>query len=401
MRSAARAEETAAAVQTYYLGLKKQPLHTDTPTPAKTKTAAPKPKTGFTVLELAKLYNFPDDADGSGQCIGIIELGGGYAESDLKKYFGGLGLSVPKVTPVSVDGVKNNPTQGDYGLDAVVTMNIEVAGAVAPGAHIVVYFAPNTDHGFLDAISAAVADEENAPSVLVICWGSPENNWTTDAVTAMDQAFQAAAKKQITVVCSAGDNGVTGGVDDGHPHLIFPASSPWVLACGGTHLIASGGKVKSEVAWNDNNGGATGGGVSEIFPLPDWQSEVAVPTTEDGHRGRGIPDLAANASPSTGYLVSVHGREMVVGGTSASAPFLAGLIALMNQSLGRKLGYINPLLYKKIGPAGVIHAITEGDNGVQGVKGYRAGPGWNACTGWGRPDGRKLIEALRAHSDVS
>ena len=142
--------------------------------------------------------------------------------------------------------------------------------------------------------------------------------------------------------------------------------------------------------------GATGGGVSEIFPLPDWQSEVNVPTTEDGHRGRGILDLAANASPYSGYLVRLHGTETVVGGTSASAPFLAGLIALMNQSLGRNLGHINPLLYAKIGPAGVIHNITSGDNGVQGVKGYPAGPGWNACTGWGSPDGRKLLEALRA-----
>lgn len=409
VRSAARAQETADAAQTFYLGMKTQaesvhPQPADTPKAAKTGSPARPRKSGFTVPELARLYNFPTELDGSGQCIGIIELGGSYRKSDLKTYFDELGLPVPKVTPVSISGARNSPTGNSVDLDAVVTMNIEVAGAVAPGAHIVVYFAPDSNQGFLDAISAAVADEENAPSVLVIAWGSPENSWTRDIVTAMDQAFHAAAQKQITVLCSAGDNGVTAGVTDGHAHVVFPASSPWVLACGGTRLTASGEKVKSEVAWNDRNdrkdmyGGATGGGVSEIFPLPDWQSAVDVPATDDGHRGRGIPDLAANASPYSGYQVRVHGSEMVVGGTSSTAPLLAGLVALMNQSLGRNLGHLNPLLYTKIGPAGVMHNIIEGDNGVQGVKGYAAGPGWNACTGWGRPDGRKLLEAFRAVS---
>lgn len=402
VKSAARAEDTATAAQTFYLGMKNQAetaqLHAaDQPKPAKPEPPAPARKTGLTVPELARLYNFPTELDGSGQCIGVIELGGGYRKSDLKAYFDGLGLPNPKVTPVSIRGAKNAPSSID-GVGTVVTMNIEVAGAVAPGAHIVVYFAPNTQQGFIDAISAAVSDETNAPSVLVITWGSSEKNWSREAITAMDQGFQAAAKKQITVLCSSGDNGPTGGTKDGTAHIVFPASSPWVLACGGTRLTTSRGKIISEVPWDDKKWGATGWGVSEIFPPPDWQSEVNVPASADGHRGRAIPDLSGNASPSHGYKILEHGKEIVVGGTSSTAPFLAGLIALMNQSLGRNLGHLNPLLYQKIGPAGVIQSITEGDNGVDGVRGYAAAPGWNTTTGWGRPDGRKLLEAFRTHS---
>jgi kumamolisin len=402
VKNAARVEETATAAQTFYLGMKTQAETAqlqapDQPKPTKTEPAASTRKNGLTVPELARLYNFPTELDGSGQCIGLIELGGGYRKSDLKTYFDRLGLPNPKVTPISIGGAKNSPSSID-GVNTVVTMNIEVAGAVAPGAHIAVYFAPNSEQGFIDAISAAVADETNAPSVLVITWGNSEKNWTQEAITAMDQGFQAAAKKQITVLCSSGDNGPRTGGINGHARIVFPASSPWVLACGGTRLTTSKGKIISEVPWDDKKWGGTGWGVSEVFPLPDWQSEVNVPASADGHRGRAIPDLSGNASPSRGYKILEHGKEIVVGGTSSTAPFLAGLIALMNQSLGRNLGHINPLLYQKIGPAGVIQSITEGDNTVDSVKGYAAAPGWNATTGWGRPDGRKLLEAFRAHS---
>jgi hypothetical protein len=351
----------------------------------------------FTVPQLTRLYDFPNEFDGQGQCIGLIELGGGYKQSDLDIYFDGLGLRLPKVTSVSVGGVKNSPTGSLAGLDSMVTMNIEVVGAVVPAAHIVVYFAPNTSQGFIDAISAAVADKENNPSVIVVTWGGPETNWTTEAMAQMDEVFKAAADQHITVVTAAGDDGVTGGVDDGRAHVVFPASSPWVLTCGGTRITASGNKLISEIAWNDNDAGATGGGISNFFPVPDWQSGVSVPVGEEGHRGRGIPDLAANASTYSGYRTVVHGEEVVLGGTAASVPFWAGLIALMNQALGRNLGYINPLLYSKIGPAGILRGITEGDNGVKGIKGYSAAPGWNACAGWGSPNGKKLLEAFRLH----
>jgi hypothetical protein len=351
----------------------------------------------FTVAELMQLYDFPNEFDGDGQCIGLIELGGGYEHSDLNNYFGGLALPIPTVTPVSVGGVTNSPTGSSAGLDSMVTMNIEVAGAVAPAAHIVVYFAPNTEKGFIDALSTAVADKVNSPSVLVVTWGGPENNWSKGAMTKMDEILKAAAAQHITVLTAAGDNGVTGGVDDGRAHVVFPASSPWVLTCGGTRITRLGNELNSEVVWNDSEAGVTGGGVSSFFPLPDWQSQVNVPIREDGQPGRGIPDIAANASPQSGYNLLIHGEAVALGGTAAAVPFWAGLIALMNQALGRNLGYINPLLYSKIGPAAILRNVTEGDNGVKGIPGYSAGPGWNACTGWGSPNGKKLLEAFRLH----
>jgi hypothetical protein len=361
-------------------------------TKKKPKATAIRP---FTVPELSRLYGFPTGFDGRGQCIGLIQLGGGYRESDLKAYFSKLGIEMPKVTWESIDGAENVSTRSD-GLDFQITLNIEVAGAAAPGAHLVVYFAPNTEQGFLDAVEKAIADEVNRPSVLPITWGQPETNWTEQAKNRFDKLFQAAAAKNITVICAAGDNGATDGLNDGKAHVDFPASSPWVLACGGTRLTASADEIVEEVVWNDGSSGGTGGGVSDVFPLPVWQSDSYVPVGRNGQRGRGVPDVAACASPQSGYSVYVHGKWIVLGGTSASAPLWAGLIAVLNQGLGRNLGYINPVLYREIGPAGVLRSITKGDNGVPGVKGYSAGPGWNACTGWGSPNGMKLLEALRS-----
>ena len=348
----------------------------------------------FTVPELARIYDFPNELDGSGQCIALIELGGGYKQSDLKTYFNDLGIPMPKVTWESFGGAKNHPT-GPQGPDTQVMLNIEVAGAVAPGAHIVVYFAPNTSEGFLGAIETAIADEVNRPSIISISWGGPETSWTPEIMTKFDLAFKTAAGRGITVVCAAGDNGVTDGVIDGKAHVDFPASSPWVLACGGTRLTVSASKVVSEVVWNDGTSG-TGGGISSVFPLPDWQSRANVPTGEDGHQGRGIPDVAANASPETGYSIYAHGHSIVVGGTAAATPLWSGLIALLNQGLGRNIGNINSELYSDIGPAGVLRGITEGNNSVNDIKGYTAGPGWNACAGWGTPNGTKLLQALRS-----
>lgn len=354
---------------------------------------------GFTVPELSRLYDFPTEFNGRGQCIGLIELGGGYKNSDLKTYFNQLGLQMPKVTWVSVGGGKNRPSRDGGGADAQVTLDIEVAGAAAPGAHIVVYFAPNTTEGFVEAVKAAVDDKINNPSILSISWGAPEANWTMQALAKFDQAFQTAATGGITVVCAAGDNGVIDGIQDGKAHVDFPASSPWVLACGGTRLTAAKQTVQSEVVWNDG-ASATGGGISNVFPLPDWQSEAKVPAGIGGHIGRGIPDVAASASPQSGYRVFIGHSERIVGGTAAATPLWAGLIALLNEGLGRNIGNVNRELYSSIGPAGVLRSITEGNNGLYKVKGYSAGPGWNACTGWGSPRGKRLLEALRSGSNL-
>jgi kumamolisin len=345
----------------------------------------------FTPPELAKLYGFPAGLDGSGQCIAIIELGGGYRTADIQAYFHKLGLPVPNVKTVRVDGGNNQPSNPNSD-DGEVMLDIEVAAAVAPKALIAVYFAPNTTKGFLDAITTAIHDTVNRPSVISVSWGMAEKNWTGQAMTSFDQAFQTAAALGVTVCCAAGDNGSTDGVGDGMQHVDFPASSPFALGCGGTKLVGAGTSITSETVWNENPlSSATGGGVSDFFPVPTYQSAAGIPVSANpgGHKGRGVPDVAGDADPATGYFVRVDGQEFVIGGTSAVAPLWAGLVALMNQKLGHRVGFLNPLIYGSLVGAAVFRDITVGNNGA-----YSAKPGWDACTGWGTPIGAKLLHAL-------
>jgi kumamolisin len=211
---------------------------------------------------------------------------------------------------------------------------------------------------------------------------------------AMDSAFQDAAALGVTVCCASGDDGSGDRVNDGHAHVDFPASSPHVLACGGTRLEGSGATIEKEVVWNEGtNNGATGGGVSDTFALPDWQSKAKVPPSANAgkHVGRGVPDVSGDADPQTGYEVLVNGQSFVIGGTSAVAPLWAGLIALANQKLDTRLGNVSPLLYKLSSKSGAFHDISTGNNGA-----YKADAGWDACTGLGTPNGQKLISALQA-----
>jgi kumamolisin len=336
----------------------------------------------FTPIQLASLYNFPSGT-GQGQCIGIIELGCGYRPADLQKYFSELNVALPNVSAVSVDHGKNQPTGDPNGPDGEVMLDIEVAGAIAPAARIAVYFAPNTDQGFLDAITTAIHDTNNKPSVISISWGSPESAWTAQSMTAFDQAFQAAATMGITVCAASGDNGSSDGATDGSDNVDFPASSPYVLACGGTSLQASASAITSETVWNDGaQGGAGGGGISNFFPRPPYQEGLAAALTAGGTKSlpnRGVPDVAGDADENTGYDVRVDGTDTVIGGTSAVAPLWAGLIARINSAKGQPVGYINPVLYQNLS---AFHDITQGNNGT-----YSAASRWDACTGMGSPIG--------------
>ncbi|MBO1739847.1 protease pro-enzyme activation domain-containing protein [Leifsonia sp. TF02-11] len=359
--------------------------------------------TSYTPPQLGTVYDFPAGTDGSGQTIAIIELGGGYEQADLDTYFAGLGIPTPSVTAVGVDGGANVPGQDPNGADGEVMLDIEVAGALAPGASIVVYFAPNTDAGFLDAVSTA-AHATPTPAAISISWGQSEDQWTAQARTAFDQALQDAAALGATTTVAAGDDGSSDRVGDGKAHVDFPASSPHALACGGTRLDAdtSTGTVRSETVWNNGAGnGATGGGVSAVFALPSWQGTVGVPLgpggtdaggAANGPGGRGVPDVSAVADPQTGYRVRVDGTDLVIGGTSAVAPLWAALIARLAQSRGKRFGLVQPALYDST-RAGQVAAgfrdITSGDNGA-----YAAGAGWDACTGLGVPEGARLLAAL-------
>jgi kumamolisin len=344
----------------------------------------------FNAPQVAQAYDFPANTTGSGQTIGILELSGGYIASDLATYFKNLGIATPAVTAVSVDGATNSPTGDPSGADGEVELDIEVSGAVAPSARIVVYFAPNTDQGFLDALTTAVHDTKLQPSVVSISWGGPESSWTQQALTSFNSACEDASTIGVTILVASGDDGSTDGASSGTPTVDFPASSPYVLACGGTRLTLSGAKISEEQAWNElsANEGATGGGVSEFFALPSYQQSANVPKAPNGFVGRGVPDVAGDADPESGYNVLVDGQQAVIGGTSAVAPLWAGLLARINQSLGKNVGYLNPLLYTKNVEA-TLHDITVGNNGT-----YSAGPGWDACTGLGTPDGAALLAAL-------
>lgn len=344
--------------------------------------------TSYTPPQVAQAYAFPTGATGQGETIGIIELGGGYQASDLQTFFQGLGLSTPSVTAVAVDGGSDAPGS-DTGADTEVMLDIEVAGAVAPAAAIVVYFAPNTDQGFIDAVSQAVHDTNHKPSVVSISWGGSEDSWTAQGRTQMEQILTEAGGLGVTVTVAAGDNGSADSVTDGQQHVDFPASAPHALACGGTTLRAAGAQISSETVWNTPSHGTTGGGVSRQFALPSYQSAAKVPDNVDsGKPGRGVPDVSGDADPETGYKVRADGADQTVGGTSAVAPLWAGLIALLNQSIGAPLGFAQPHLYPLLGSA-AFHDITSGNNGS-----YSAGPGWDACTGLGSPDGTALAQQL-------
>jgi kumamolisin len=343
----------------------------------------------FTPVEVGNLYSFPTKGNGAGQTIGIIELGGGYRALDLKAYFKALGVKAPSVKSVSVDGGLNKPGV-DKDSDGEVMLDIEVAGAVAPGANIVVYFAPNTDQGFVDAITTAAHDTTNKPSVISISWGGPEDSWTQQAANAMLQAVTDAAAVGVTVTAASGDNGSDDGVGDGKLHVDLPACLPPVLGCGGTRLNASAKTITSEVVWNEtaSNEGATGGGVSKTYALPSYQASAGVPVQpETNFAGRGVPDVSGDADPVTGYQVRVDGKNMIIGGTSAVAPLWAGLVALMNQQLGRPAGFLNPAIYQFGGSA--FRDITSGNNGY-----WKAKSGWDPCTGLGSPNGAALLKAL-------
>jgi kumamolisin len=367
--------------------------------------------TSYEPNQVADIYQFPQGTTGAGQTIAVIELGGGFETSDLASYFGGLGIAVPSITAVSVDGASNAPGSDPNGADVEVALDIQVIGAVAPGAAQLVYFAPNNgDQGFVDAISDA-SQASPAPVAISISWGESEDSWTAQGRQAMDSAIADAAALGITVCVAAGDNGSGDGATDGQVHCDFPASSPHALGCGGTTLVAdpATGAVSSEVVWNEtaSNEGAGGGGVSDQFALPTWQATAGVPARASGTTaagsggsdsggsagGRGVPDVAGNADPTTGYQIMSDGQSQVVGGTSAVAPLWSALIARLAQATGQPFGLIQPALYAGITPGSDVAGfrdITSGNNGA-----YSAGPGWDACSGLGVPVGGDLLTRLQ------
>ncbi|THD80905.1 MAG: peptidase S53 [Phenylobacterium sp.] len=345
----------------------------------------PHAATQLTPNVVAKLYQFPV-AKAANQCIGLIELGGGFRASDNNRAFKAMGLPTPKVTAVSVSGGKNQPGV-NTNADGEVALDIQVAGGAAPGAAIAVYFAPNTTQGFVDAITHAVHDQQFKPSVLSISWGSSENGWTQQTINAMSSAFRDAARLGVTVCAAAGDNLAPDGQTDGKAHADYPASDPYVVGCGGTYITFEANEITSEVVWNRGDSG-TGGGYSALFPKPPYQQ--ATPGVAQAHRG--VPDVGGDADPNSGYDIVVGGVGGAIGGTSAVAPLWAALFALINQDLGKPVGLPHAVLYAS---PKAFRDIVKGDNKAGGV-GFSAAPGWDPCTGLGAPIGGAVLTSFRA-----
>lgn len=374
----------------------------------------------LTPAAIEQRYSFPR-GDGAGQKIAVAEFDGAYLARDLQAYCHKYGRRMPTVTEVALsgselltlDGFQHMSEENQAAqLDASgeVMLDIEVVAGLCPGAAIDVYFAPFSEKGWVDLLNAVTAATP-APVVLTISWGRAEDSpdWSPGAVQEINQRLQAAAMLGITVYVSAGDDGASDGAQDGTYHVDFPASSPWVLAVGGTMLE---GADQQEVAWWQTpgqrfvngvpvGGGATGGGVSGVFGRPGWQDVKVASLRPDGFDGRVIPDVAAIAGPP-GYDVFVLGQEIRVGGTSASTPLWAALLARIVSGLpaGEQRRFLTPLLYGNPSggsPVGQVacHDITTGDNRSIGLtEGYQAGDGFDAVTGWGTPDGAVLRRLL-------
>ena len=351
----------------------------------------------YTPPDLAKLYAFPGEADSAGQTLAIITVTGGYRQQDVDAYFAQLGLPVPSITTVGIGGAQNAPGPADQPpspADIEAVLDIEVAGALVPAARIVNYFTPNTDSGLLESVRAAV-HAAPVPTAISLSWGATEESYSAHFIRAMEEVLREAAALGITVCAASGDSGSSNDVYDGGSHVNYPASSPHVLAVGGTTLIGDPGTgtIHSETVWNAGSGQVTGGGVSNLFDLPDWQAQADVPNRfGKAEKGRGVPDVAANADENTGYQILMNGKTAFVGGTSPATPLWAALVCRLAQKVGRPFGLLQPLIYRNL-TTGQVSAgfrdIVAGDNGS-----YAADPSWDPTTGLGSPDGTALLNVL-------
>ena len=340
--------------------------------------------TTFNPLQLATLYNFPPNLNGSGQKIGIIQLGGGYVLSDMTTYFTYLGINTtPNITAVSVDGAVNNPADTS-GANLEVILDMQVIAALVPNAAIRIYFGPNSYQGFYNVINAAINDN---CSIISISWGATESQWSLSTLTAYNNLFQTASTKNITILAASGDYGSSDGKVGNNVN--FPSASPYVLACGGTNLkTINNTTISTEIVWS-----GSGGGVSKTFARPSYQNNLPQNTLNLLNGKRGSPDICGNADPNTGYVLysASQGGYFVVGGTSAVSPLWSGLLGRINQSLGFNVGFINPFLYSQ---TNIYNDILQGNNGA-----FSGALGWDPCTGWGSPNGVKILNALTANNN--
>ena len=428
------------------LGLDSVPLHT--PRAGLTGTA---PR--YTPGQLAEHYRFPAQ-DSSALTIGLLQFGGGYRRDDLTEFARRLGLSLPPIRDIEVAGGggthgRNAPLPADemrriamawqeaaslvdfakaaggsfndFLGSMEVTMDLELAAALGGGASVAVYFAPPGSDGWRRALYEVVGEGYAAgppvaplPAVLSVSWSECECAFGAEDLRLIHNALTAVARKGVTIVCSSGDWGSAG---DWHPSVAppanvhFPASSPAVIACGGTAIAERAGSA-TDLAWRGTMLGvpvATGGGMSGFFPRPAFQASLVCPTGKGTWladpaaqlAGRWLPDVAANAAFESGVHLVVGGQDLAGGGTSAATPIWASLLVRIQAVLGHPLAGLNHWLYDQ-GPAGGCRDVVSGNNDITNGKvvSYQAGPGWDPCTGFGAPDGEALLARLREHPEA-
>lgn len=318
----------------------------------------------YAARQVAAAYACPVDRfDGTGTTVGIVELGGGIPTNDLA-----LAKLPNRVLVVSVNGGQA-VSDGPDGADGEVALDVEVVAGVAPGANIRLYFCPNTDSGFINAVAQASAECD----VVSISWGGPETQWSSSSIKSFSAVLANSRARGVPVFVASGDNGSTDGTKSNV--VDYPASDPNAIGCGGTKLtLNADGSRAAEVTWDDDDRqSATGGGVSKVFA------------------GRQVPDVAGNASPATGYHVVVDGASYVIGGTSAVAPLYAACYAIVKQASGKAFDFVNTV---QTNPT-VCFDVTVGDNG-----GYKAGTGRDQTTGFGVVDFGRLLTVLTSGTQL-
>jgi subtilase family serine protease len=378
--------------------------------------------------------------DGKGQTIVILGTGNTpNIEKDLKAFDKAWGLPDPpsfKILQPFGPPVPYTCFGGEDGLQIETTLDVEWSHAIAPGASIVVVIGANSEQTYLPPPAgatncsfydleqaAAYALDNHLGNIISISYGGSELGAKTDTATdkaneqkelsAADSIFKRAASMGVTVMASTGDTGATNGDDNSDPskywdkpNISWPASDPYVLAVGGTTLTIKddSGTYGNEVVWNDPaTGGATGGGISALYDEPAYQKTVPNQALFQGKRG--IPDVAFPADVNYSLYVSLspgivdaakYPHWVLIGGTSASSPCWAGIIAIADQMSvqmgGQPLGFIHPALYSLQGQG--MHDITQGDNSFIGVQGYKAEQGYDLASGWGTPIADQFIPAL-------
>src|SRR5579859_281902 len=368
--------------------------------------------------DLEQRYNFPP-GDGAGQEIAIAEFGGGYFADDATAYCNKFGRPVPNIRAIAVDApaftlqqilaLPKQQRMDQLDTSIEVMMDVQVIAGLCPKANISVYFSTFDQKGWVDLLNTVIAAK---PAVLSISWGLAEDDpgWSGSAISAINDRLNTARLLGITTCISSGDDGSGDQINDGKAHVDFPSVSPFALSVGGTMLQGTSSAVQEVTWWESpgrrtgNGGGSSGGGVSTLFARPTWQNVKVTSLNKGSIDGRVMPDVSALAGEPLYDLIFL-GKAQPNGGTSASAPLWAALLARVNASLpaAKQQRFVTPLLYTKTPSGATVGAagsrdIATGNNAShpQPGKGYRAKAGFDAVTGWGVPNGANLLTALKS-----